>query len=73
MRRHLHRRYGHGRARPGIKIDRIRFSGPHGEFRGAGTRVTFEDGWKMTFFGRLGKGEAIRNAERERAKGAQSE
>ena len=53
-------------------VEKIRFSG-EGGFHGVGTRVTFADGWTMTFMGPVSKTEAIKQAAWHRSRGMSSE
>jgi hypothetical protein len=65
----LRRRYGHATRRTGVRVEKVH------PFRGnaVATRVTLEDGWRMTFIGPMSKSKAIRQAEWHRSRGERSE
>jgi hypothetical protein len=58
---------------PGVRVEKVRFKGPNGSFRGVGARVVFPDGWKITLIGWGPKGESIRNALKFKERGEKSE
>ncbi len=59
-------RYRRSRNEP--SVTKVRFVTPSGRFGGVGTKVTFPDGYEVTFIGLVSRRDAIRNAEYQRGK-----